>query len=190
MSSIRSFIAIPLSQISRDRLVVERDDLSQIRTDIKPIYKANMHITMKFLGNITEELIRNILVILNNISINQPPFEFSIEKIGAFPSIKQARVVWAGINKGEKNFIELEEKISDKLTELDFTKDRRPFKPHITIARLKNHKIDYNLEEYLKNKRDIVIGKDICKGIQFMKSTLTPQGAVYEELDFVEFKDK
>lgn len=182
---IRTFIAIPISDDVKKSLNSVQRELSEHRKDIKAVNSDNMHITMKFLGDIEKDLIPELSGVIDEVASEFKPFEFVVSKLGAFPSSKKARVLWAGIGNGGNTMIDMEKTLSDKLVDLGFDKEKRPFTPHITIGRLKRIRRDDNLRKYLESNRGVDLGEDTCDRVELMKSTLTPEGAIYDELHTV-----
>src|SRR5574340_33905 len=135
---MRAFVAV---EIQDDNIL---DAIAKIQSEFKikstPINKKNMHFTLLFLGEITEEVAANEKKALSTISFK--PIEVKFTHIGAFPNPRSPRVVWIGVDEvASKQLIELASQVEKKLEPLGFKSDK-PCKPHLTIFRIKNKAVD------------------------------------------------
>lgn len=175
---LRLFIAADLPEEIKNYLFeIQKNIKSGNLAKINFVHKKNIHLTLKFLGNIEENKIKNIKEKLSEIKLNK--FELIVDKFSAFPNIKNPKVLWFGIKKEEKLF-ELQKKI-DELT-LDFTNESIDFSPHLTIARIKSIK---NKSEFSKILEKIEIKKLNFKieSFSLYKSTLSKNGPKYGLLE-------
>ena len=134
------------------------------------------HITLKFLGEVQPDNVEDIIGKLKGIRFAQ--FSVSLNSIGIFPSENYIRVVWVGV-KPEEQIIELQKNIEDSLSKL--FKKEKDFQPHITLARVKYPEDKKSFVEQLK-KIKVENKKIEIKDFRLIKSTLTPKGAIYEDL--------
>jgi len=175
---IRSFIAIELDEKTHEHLAQVQDELKKHGGDIKWVAPSNIHLTLKFLGNVAPDKIDKIKAILDEVAKTHAPFEISLSEVGGFPNLKRPRVIWMGIDKGAEQAAALAGELEKKLTELGFAKESRPFKCHLTLGRVK------------KTRPGLVLGTEKTRpGLVFsvthltlFQSTLTPKGAVYAVL--------
>ncbi len=137
----------------------------------------SFHITLKFLGEVQPYNIDTILEILKNIKFE--PFTVFIDSVGIFPTENYIRVVWIGI-KPEDKILELQKQIDDSLKNL--FKKEKDFKAHITLARVKYPEDKKQFIEQLK-KIKVKNKKIEIKDFRLIKSTLTPKGPIYEDLE-------
>mgnify|MGYP001559496920 CR=1 FL=1 len=182
--SIRTFIALEINEITKEKINRIQDKIKQTNS-IKAswVSKNNLHLTLKFLG---ETQLKFIEPIKNNIkecleSLNA--INCNITKAGVFPNEKFPRVAWVGIEEGKAKIIDLAKKIEYSIFKLGFKKEKREFKTHITICRIKQL-LDYN--QFcsiidLTNKTFEPIEFTLNK-ITFFESQLSPQGSIYTEL--------
>ncbi|MBI5124208.1 MAG: RNA 2',3'-cyclic phosphodiesterase [Candidatus Omnitrophica bacterium] len=181
---MRAFIAIELSEEIRDTLEQIQSHLEYSGADVKWVEKDNIHLTLKFLGEISEEKLKQIIAALEIIAKGSSAFEISLKDIGAFPKIEYPRVIWAGLDKGTTESKILAEKIDDALSKIGFQKEARPFAAHLTIGRVRSPKNKEALKEKLKSIEGLgsrVQGQVISSVILF-QSTLTPKGSIYTKL--------
>ena len=177
---MRTFVAIEVS----DPQVIDsiKKFQSEVKINAKPVKSQNFHFTLQFLGEITDEMKEKVVVALQSVKFQN--FAVTLEKIGAFPKPKFPRVIWVGTDeKGGKNLIELAKKVETVLKPLGLVSDK-PFKPHITIFRIKKRKEDIRRKLEAVKETEFGIQK-ICT-IKLKKSQLTPTGPIYSDLMEVE----
>src|SRR3989338_5878109 len=120
---MRTFIAIELSEEIRNTLAQIQSHLKYAGADVKWVEKDNIHLTLKFLGEISEEKAKQVTATLDDIAKETKPFEISLKDLGAFPAIDHPRVIWVGLDKGAKESTELAKKIDLALSKLGFQED-------------------------------------------------------------------
>jgi 2'-5' RNA ligase len=149
---------------------------------------ANVHITLKFLGETDEGLIPSVEEPLKAVAAEHEPFTLSVSGAGAFPNVKRPRVVWAGVKEGREELSKLAEAVETALEPLGFEPERRPFRGHITVARVKSPASTKAVGEIVAANEGRDFGTFEVKGFSLVKSELKPDGAVYS--DVVKFKLK
>lgn len=179
---MRAFIAIELSEEIRDALAQIQSHLKYSGADVKWVEKDNIHLTLKFLGEITEEKCEKIKSILDTIGKSAKPFEISIKDIGAFPKIDYPRVIWVGLDKGVKESTEIAGKIDEELSKIGFEKDSRPFTAHLTIGRVRSSKNKDALREKIVNYGLSTMNYGLINHITLFQSKLSPKGPTYIKL--------
>lgn len=179
---MRTFVAV---EINDEKILNSISKIqSEIKIKAKPVSTKNIHFTMQFLGEISNEMSEKIQDTLNGIEFGA--FEVNLVGIGAFPKPRFPRVIWVGTDeKGGTRLIELAQKISKRLSNLGFKNDK-PFKPHVTIFRVKN-KIG-NITNELKNYETYEFGTQKISEIKFKKSILSSDGPEYSDLQVVKAK--
>jgi 2'-5' RNA ligase len=182
---IRAFVAIPLPQRVIDYLTELINDLKQRfpSDSLKWVQPANIHLTLKFLGNISKSSI-NYLV--DKIKSDQQfiPFELTINKLGAFPSIYKPQIIWVGTTT-HPTLLDLNRHIQNSTSLIENENKNQKFSPHLTIARLrpglkKDHFERIKLELY-RNKEIDQISFNV-NHYSLFESTLTSEGPIYSEL--------
>ena len=169
---MRTFIAIDTPEEVQKHL---KEIQEQINGNVKLSLAKDFHLTLKFLGEVQEEKIPEIKEKLSKIKFNK--FKTTLSKIGVFPSENHIRVVWVGLNP-EEELIKLTTEINNELKEF---KDDHKFHAHLTLARVKFVEDKAEFINKLKNIKIKQIEFEIDK-FKLKKSTLTPQGAIYEDL--------
>jgi len=179
---MRTFVAIEIS--NQDILNSIINIQSELKIKATPVSIKNIHFTIQFLGDVSDEMSQKIQKELSSIEFES--FEVCIKGIGAFPKPSFPRVIWVGTDeKGGKKLSDLALEISRKLSNLGFKNDR-PFKPHVTIFRVKN-KIG-NISNELKHYESYTFGIQKVFEIKFKKSVLSSDGPIYSDLQVVKAK--
>ncbi|MEX0861897.1 RNA 2',3'-cyclic phosphodiesterase [Nitrosopumilus sp.] len=173
---MRIFVAI---EISENHIVNSiKEFQKKINIDAKPIEAKNLHFTLQFLGEISEHTIQKIIQALHTIEFSS--FSVTLKGIGAFPKPKFPRVIWIGTDeKGGDMLIQLSKKVEKVLEPLGFFPDK-PFKPHITVFRIKK-KIG-NITKELENQKIGDFGMQMISNIKLKKSELTSSGPICSDL--------
>ena len=178
---MRTFVAIEVS----DQGVL--NSISQVQAELnikaKPVEIHNMHFTVQFLGEVSEEMVRKISSELSSLEFT--PFSVSFVGVGVFPKSSSPRVIWIGTNVGVGELEKLAEMIRIKLSQLGFQPDKK-FKPHVTIFRVKK-KIE-NVSNELQKFSMHSFGKQVISEVKLKKSELTPNGPIYTDLLIVKGK--
>ena len=173
---MRIFIAIEIS----DEKVIDliKKFQNEIKIDAKPVKSTNFHFTLQFIGEVSEELSQKISQSLQKVEFSS--FDVILKGVGAFPKPRFPRVVWIGTDEhGGNMLIQISEKVKKILEPLGFYPDK-PFKPHITVFRIKKKIGDISGE--LENKKMIKFGTQKVCSIKLKKSELTSSGPVYSDL--------
>jgi len=182
MPAIRAFIAVEIDPLTRQKISKLISILKKSEADVKWAAEDQMHLTLKFLGNIDKGKIQRISDAISIISNNFKSFTVSFSEIGAFPNINHPRVIWLGIDKGSESLKILTDKIEVALEKLGFAKESRKFEPHLTLARIRSSKNFSNLKKLIGEiSCDTENEMPINKLILF-QSSLNPKGAVYSAL--------
>ena len=183
--NMRTFIAIPLPQEIKASLAKLQEKLKASGADVKWVEPANIHLTLKFLGERDEKKIEKIEQAIQDTAKDKTEFIARISSLGAFPKISSPRVIWVGIDQGDSETKLIAGELEGLIAKIGIPKEEREFSSHITIGRTKSSK---NLEKLVKVLSDYTgeFGKDelkfTVKKIVLYKSTLTPRGPIYEAL--------
>ncbi len=190
MKTIRSFIAIELKdKATIEKIISFSQRLKQNQTNIKLVEPVNLHMTMKFLGNIPETLAPKIYSIIqeeiNDKLFHRKNFEYRLNGVGQF---NRFSVIWIELHGNIQFLQKIKDSTEDFLfRELKIERDKRTkFKPHLTIGRLKKNKINYKTFDSLKNlineNRDLEFGVFNINQVKLKESKLTPKGPIYTDL--------
>ena len=179
ISLMRTFVAV---EIQNENLL---NSIAKLQSDFKikatAVNKQNMHFTLLFLGEITEEISEKVKKTLSTISFK--PIEVKFNQVGAFPNAKFPRVIWIGVDEiASKQLIELASQVEKSLSPLGFRADK-PFRPHLTIFRVKNNAED--ISKILEKFGTVDLGEDVIMELKLKKSILTPSGPIYSDLQVI-----
>jgi len=178
---MRTFFAIELTDEVRKELSSIQERLIEANADIKWVKPENIHLTLKFLGDINESQVEKIKSILDETAKNHKAFKSSLFKIGAFPKLEYPRVIWVGIDENCSIIEEIAIKIDDACEKLGFQKEERQFSAHLTVGRVRSSKNKAVLREKILSTEIRPISFPVTK-LTLFQSTLTPQGPVYTSL--------
>jgi 2'-5' RNA ligase len=178
---IRSFIAFDIDSESLLRKFSEAQGiLINTGASLKLVQPRNIHITMRFLGNVSISMIDSINEEMDKVSFT--PFDVEIKGLGAFPSLEYTRVVWAGIRKGTDELTDVSSQLEPRLQKLGFRPDPKGFSPHLTIARVKTGRNKAELARCIEELVDFEFGVVRANCLKLKKSVLTPKGPIYSTL--------
>lgn len=181
---MRTFIAIELPENIKTSLKNIQDELKKCGADVKWVEPENIHLTLKFLGEIEENQLEAINQAIEETAKNKPKYLITLSGLGVFPDLKRPRIIWIGI-KDQNNATKLiTEELEEKLEKINIPKEERKFLGHITIGRVKSGLNKDKLAEKLETL-NIDLAKDmgfIADKITLFKSTLGPKGPAYETL--------
>lgn len=185
MEKIRTFIAVDFNNVEVvNNILTLQDRINDVGADVKLVEKENLHITLKFLGEVSSSTITSIQKILSEIRFK--PFNVVVKDIGVFPSYGNIRVIWVGIEEGAEKLKSLQSEIEGKLVALGFKREKE-FIPHLTIGRVKSGRNKDRLINTLNEFKDFVFGRQLIDVIHLKKSTLTSKGPIYSNLYSVKF---
>ncbi len=178
---MRAFFCIPIPVPLRGRLHDTAECLrSQTRMRASWVPQENYHITLQFLGDIDPALSVRLDKLSQTVCKEIAPFECSLDRVGAFPNVNRARVIWVG-GDAPPSFHRLTEALSEGLVDLGFPREKKDSLVHMTVARIKDRP-DPVLPDVIAKLNPIDPLKMTIDHIVLMKSTLTQQGAVYSPL--------
>ncbi|MFW9777718.1 MAG: RNA 2',3'-cyclic phosphodiesterase [Candidatus Heimdallarchaeota archaeon] len=177
----RLFICVEVSELS---ILKEIDPvLRQLSLPgVKPVKSNQLHITLKFIGETPDESISSIKSGLAKVEFT--PFSISLNGLGCFPNLNYIRVVWIGIQVGQPDLTNIANQVRAAIDSLGFPREKRPFSPHLTLARVKKlgSSEKQTIHTLIQDNQDISFGKQTIDAVILKKSTLTPKGPVYEDI--------
>ena len=178
LESIRSFIAFDIEdpQVIREILNVQ-SMLAETGAHLKLVKPDNIHITVRFLGNISPSQVDEIYDAMRKVDFS--PFEIEIKGVGVFPNIRRINVIWAGIKKGADELANIFNQLEPRLQKIGFKKETRGFSPHLTIARVRTSHRKVELIRCLKEIENYEFGTFEARCLRLKKSILKPKGPIY-----------
>lgn len=178
---MRCFLGTELEDSLVPRISDVINSFTELDIDMKPVRDENLHLTVKFLGDISEERLKKVDAV-EEVTDEIEPFEIELGGIGVFPSRDYIKVIWIGAGKGGKRFKELMRKVELKLSDKGFEKDKNDPVPHITIGRIKSGRNKESIKSKLDELNGKIFGTMPVDEISLFKSELTPEGPVYEKI--------
>ena len=183
MPVIRAFIAIDLSQEILERIDQMSLDLRSRLEEIpvRWVPADNIHLTLKFLGNVSTANLEMLKEIMGNVVANHHECDISVGGIGAFPKTHNPRVIWVGMEVPQE-LISLQHNIEIETARLGYSREHRPFSPHLTFGRVSRNASSQDVRaiaEILDNYKVGFLGATRITSVYLYRSDLKPEGAVY-----------
>ena len=184
---VRAFVAIDINEEVRQRLVEAQRRLEATGAQLKLVEPQNIHLTVKFLGEVPERRVGEITGALQRATEGMSAFDVLVCGVGVFPNLRYVRVVWAGVADGREQAVALIRKVDGELQRLGFAPERE-YVPHLTLARVKSAAAKGRLVEAIKGMTGEEFGMTRVQVVELKQSTLTSKGPIYSTLARVEFK--
>ena len=176
---VRAFVALEVPGDVVDALVQAQKELAGTGADIKLVERENLHLNLKFLGDLQDAEVSEVRSRLGRLSLKGA--SVAIRGVGAFPTLSRPRVVWAGIApEHEPLVIPIARGVIDILEGIG-ERDDRPFRPHVTLARVRSGRNMRELTETLRQISRTEFGTVNLREIKLKSSTLTPNGPIYRD---------
>ncbi|MDQ4042866.1 MAG: RNA 2',3'-cyclic phosphodiesterase [Actinomycetota bacterium] len=179
---MRVFVAVFPPPELREEVLAKARRLS-LRGRVRWSRPENVHLTLKFLGDVREEVLTGLCAALE-VCERHAAFDARLAGFGAFPSARRAQILWAGIGVGSDELRSLATDLDAALAPLGFEREKRPYTPHLTLGRARGQPASFEPppEEYL--------GEFRVRRVELMESTLTPEGAIYRTVRAFALKEK
>jgi 2'-5' RNA ligase len=178
---LRVFIAVDIENpLIISRLERIKDSIIATGVPMKPVETQNMHITLRFIGEVPLAIVEEVKNILTSFKFSK--FRIVLQGVGAFPTITRPRVIWVGVREGGEELKKIRDEIEKSLRALGVKPERQEFHPHVTLARIKGSRNIHSLVRLLAELSDVEVGEMIVSSIRLKKSTLTRSGPIYETL--------
>lgn len=184
---MRTFVAIEIPSEIRFALAALQTELRQVGADVSWTRSENIHLTLRFLGEVDKRLITEIEKVCVETTIGFQPFTLNLNGVGVFPHSRQPRTLWAGLAGEIEKTVEMRKRLDEKLALIGFEREEKEFRPHLTIGRLKSNRKSreliaaaalYDLPSLSFEASEIVV----------MKSELHPAGARYTRIGVAALK--
>jgi len=190
MEEIRTFVAIELSAGIKSELTRVQEMLKgEIFTPhLRWVDPADVHLTLKFLGNVPLDRIQEITAALKEACVGLSPFIMEVSGLGCFPSTNNPRVIWVGVQEETGRLKRLQEQVEERLATLGFKPEKRPFRPHLTLGRVKKgaHAGARRIIGGVVSATSVGdLGQMEVGEISLIKSILLPSGAQYSRLETI-----
>ncbi len=178
---VRSLISIDLEdQQILSRIASILSSLQSLGGDLKPVERENIHLTLKFLGNVSAPRLGEVKSSLQEVIFSA--FTAEIKGAGAFPNLNHMNVIWVGVNEGWSKVEQIYEQVEKLLSSLGFRRENRPFTPHITIARVRSGRKRDEVAKFLQRLTDESFGTITVDKVRLKQSILSSSGPKYSTL--------
>ena len=191
MEQIRSFIAIELPDELRQKLVeLETRLKSGGHTQVRWVNPSNIHLTLKFLGDIAADKVGEITGVMEEAVRGLPPFVLEVKDPGVFPNPKRVRVAWVGLGGEVDKLLQLQQNLESNLNPLGFAPEARAFTAHLTLARVNEQASPLERQRFgeLVTGTRFEAGNIKVDAVSLMRSQLSRAGAIYSRLSLVRLK--
>jgi 2'-5' RNA ligase len=182
---IRCFLAIDLPDSWRPQLALVQGELKKGEADVRWVQVGNIHLTLKFFGNLPDGELDPISAAAREVAREQAPFELQVTQAGAFPSAKAPRVIWLGLGGDLIPLARMYHKLEKAFAALGHLPEGRPFNPHLTLGRVKSPANRHRLAKLLEALPPLNWPPFKVSEIILFQSTLTPKGSIYTPLQVI-----
>ena len=179
---LRTFIAISLPESVLQAMMNAQEALKESGFRIRWVRKEGIHLTVKFLGDIERGDVERIHSAMQQVAQAFSPLALQGEGLGVFPDLRRPRVVWAGVSGDMERLRALQRELEARLAGLGFPKEKRSFKGHLTLGRIKDRMDGVKLGEALRALGDFRTTTFTVHSLVLFQSDLRPDGAVYSRL--------
>ena len=180
-TQIRTFVSIDLDDPQvLARILSVLSSLKSLGGDLKPVEPENIHLTLKFLGNVSTARLSEVRSSLQQIVF--PPFKIEVKGAGAFPNLNHMNVIWVGIDEGWSQVEQVFDQSERLLSKIGFRREDRRFNPHITIARVRSSRKKDEIANFLRHLNDERFGTINVDNVRLKQSILSSSGPQYSTL--------
>ncbi|MBI0584675.1 MAG: RNA 2',3'-cyclic phosphodiesterase [Methanomassiliicoccus sp.] len=180
--TFRAFISVDLARIPEiEDLIVA---LKTADPTLKVVDPGQIHVTLKFLGDTSEDRIEGIAAAMTEAAEGVSPFQVALKGTGAFPSRNRIRVVWVGMND-TLPLATIANRLDESLSQMGIEREKRPFAPHLTVARSRTEGPNPVIRQLLENRAQSDFGLFHVDRIRLKKSVLTKCGPQYSTVEEV-----
>jgi len=185
---MRTFIAVAISSEVREKLAQIQAEFRKGDPDVKWVEPENLHITLKFLGEVSEDKLPDVIEKARLAVSETSNFGMHLSGLGSFPNLKSPRVVWVGTSEGKDELKKLNEKIEENLSHLGFAREKREFSAHLTIGRVRSPRGRGKLVNKIEELRNTDVGEFSVDNVLVMESQLSPKGPTYRIIEKINLK--
>jgi 2'-5' RNA ligase len=183
MARVRTFIAVDVGDEIRAAAVALQQRLARTGADVKWVGSEAMHVTLLFLGEVDELEVVSVCRVVKEVAGREPPFPLRVSGVGAFPTPRRPKIVWAGITDGADRLRELYSRLEAKLLDLGcYRKEERGYTPHLTLGRVKGDRDSSALAAELPKLLAWDGGQTVVDEVLVFSSELTRDGPEYTVL--------
>lgn len=177
----RIFVAVVLTRELREAIGGVRTLLGGASERLRWVPPENLHLTLKFLGEITPAQMARVVEATREAAQGVAPFAITLAGLGAFPTARRPRVVWVGVHEGSERLVALAGVLDRALGRRKFSREARPFQAHLTVARARTG-VPPDLTQVLAGAGAPRIGTQEVDALVVIESLLRPSGPIYQEV--------
>lgn len=181
----RIFVAVPLSDDLRDAVIDVQRRLDHAGAVARWTRPSQLHFTLRFLGEVSIAQVARVKLAARETAQGVTPFVITLRSLGAFPSMQRPQVVWIGVEEGRGALEALADRLDAALARHRFPPDRKPFRPHLTLARTKDMREWGDVVRALSQHKDVAVGSQQVDRMIVMESQLAPQGPIHTPVEEV-----
>ena len=178
----RTFLALPLSEQVVGRLADAQQSLSAAGAQVRWVARENLHLTLKFLGNVEEADTAEVCRLAGEVAAAVEPFDFAVTALEAVPPRGALRMIWAGVVEPTGALARLQRSAEDAYEQMGFEKETRPYRPHLTLGRVKSGRNVAELRAAAERFAETDFGTTPAGEVIVFESRLTPTGPIYSPL--------
>ena len=175
----RTFLAVDIDRTLRDRLAGVGQIVPADGAKINWVAAANLHVTMNFLGDVDEETLREVIRLSDRVAADGGPFEFDVPRIACIPPRGRPRMIWAEAVAADGRLADLHTALTSALAVLGFEPEKRRFKGHITLARVRHAREGESLRHAVADLPSDDLPTQTATHVTVYTSDLRPGGPVY-----------
>lgn len=179
---LRCFLAVFLDANVRRRLDQQVRQLRELTDEVRWVATDDLHVTLKFLGQITEDDVVQLSRRMSDWSARVPTHQLDVRGLGAFPTATSPRTIWAGTGDGQDHLRLLADAIEDGCARMGFRRESRRFHPHVTLGRRKGNSNAKALADAIRAGVELDFGATSVSDLQLVSSNLRRAGPEYVSL--------
>jgi RNA 2',3'-cyclic 3'-phosphodiesterase len=177
---MRAFLAFDISHEVIEKLLETQLELRETRADVGLVGKENLHFTVKFLGEIPDDVVQEVDARVAGLDL--PAFEIGMAGVGVFPDLQRPRIVWAGVAEvDEQVIVRTAEAIIEALEGIGKPEERE-FRAHVTIGRVRSSRNIEGLVAFARKSAEREFGRTRIVSLKLKSSLLTPNGPIYKDI--------
>lgn len=180
---MRAFVAIEIDEAVRCALAAFVEELDRPRQPVKWTAPENIHLTLKFLGDVAEDRVAQAAQIVGDCAQGIGPFALTARGTGAFPNVQRPRVIFAAAQDERDAAHELARRLDERMAELGVAREERPFQCHLTLGRVREPLSLPALSAKLTAASEREFGKMTATQVTLFESKLTPRGPIYRAVE-------
>ncbi len=190
MEEVRCFIAIELPEgVKKSLRELQAQFKAESLAPVKWVDPDNIHLTLKFLGNVAADRLEAISSAMTNAVQDISPFKLEVKELGVFPNPRRVQIVWVGMSGETEKLSRLQQRIESGLEKLGFPPENRRFTPHLTLARLRDRATPQEREklgQLIAETEFDASQSFVVDSVKLMKSQLTREGPIYSQISSAE----